>query len=165
MLSSYTTFVHLTFEAINSEHFGHLCLCCGHSGPPTLLNKPYNAFLYTVVFQTVKYMYWLLYNGMAPIKFVTSAARSICQYKNIRTKFLKCWVDIYFNRHYLAKKITPNYAKIKVQITSPVTNVTQSKIHTFRLKDEIRFLYTFVLHEWTLTHGTRPNLHNIGKYP
>ena len=32
---------------------------------------------------------------MAPIKFVASQARSIYQYKDIRTKVLKCCVDIY----------------------------------------------------------------------
>jgi len=44
---------------------------------------------------------------MARIKFLASQARSINQYKNIRTKVLKWWANIYFNRQCLIKKITP----------------------------------------------------------
>jgi mannitol/fructose-specific phosphotransferase system IIA component (Ntr-type) len=77
---------------------------------------------------------------MAPIKFVASQARTINQYKNIRTEVLKCCANIYFNKQCLVKKIVPNYANIKVPHTSPTTLVTQKKIHFIRIKDEIKFL-------------------------
>jgi len=38
------------------------------------------------------------------------------------------------------KKIVPNYANIKIPVTSPASRVTQNKILTIRLKDEIKFL-------------------------
>jgi len=78
---------------------------------------------------------------MAPIKFVASQARSFNQYKNIRTKVLKCCANIYCNRQFLIKKIVPNYANIKVPHYSPATLVTQKKIHFIQIKDEIKFLY------------------------
>jgi hypothetical protein len=75
------------------------------------------------------------------IKFIAGQANSIYQYKNVRTKILKCCADISFNLQCLIKKVVPNYAKIKVPATSPASLVTQNKIHTIRLKDEIKFLH------------------------
>jgi len=54
---------------------------------------------------------------------------------------LKCCANIYFNRQRLIKNITPKYANIKIPHTSPATYVTQNKIQSIRLKDEIKFLH------------------------
>jgi len=78
---------------------------------------------------------------MASLKFIASQARSIHQHKNLNIKVIKCYADIFFNRQCLAKKIVPNYANIKAPITSPASRITKNKIHTIRLKDEIKFLY------------------------
>jgi len=56
---------------------------------------------------------------MENFKFIAGQASSINQYKNTRSKLLKCCANIYFNTQCLAKKIIPNYTKIKVQNTSP----------------------------------------------
>jgi hypothetical protein len=37
------------------------------------------------------------YNGIARIKFLACQTHSINQYKNIRSKVLKCCANIYFN--------------------------------------------------------------------
>jgi hypothetical protein len=66
----------------------------------------------------------LKHNGMSLIKIdLASQARSINQYKNLRTKVMKCCANIYFNRECLIKKIIPNYAKIKIPYTSPATKI------------------------------------------
>ena len=78
---------------------------------------------------------------MARIKFLAGQAHSITQYKNTKTKVLKCCANIYFNRQCLIKKITPRHANIKIPHTSPAAYVTQNKIQSIRLKDEIKFLY------------------------
>ena len=75
---------------------------------------------------------------MAPI---TILAHSINLYRNIRIKVMKCCANTYFNRQCLIKKIIPKYANIKIPYTSPATHAKQKKIHTIRLKDEIKFLY------------------------
>ena len=54
---------------------------------------------------------------------------------------MKCYANIYFNWQFLTKIVIPKYANIKIPCTSPATNVTQEKIQTIRLKDEIKFLY------------------------
>jgi len=59
--------------------------------------------------------------------FKASQARSICHYKRLKIKVLKCNADIYFNKQCLIKKIVPNYAKIKVPATSPAARKTQDK--------------------------------------
>ena len=78
---------------------------------------------------------------MGSAKFIASQARSIYQYKNLRIKVLKCCADTFFNGPCLARKIVPIYATMKVPFTSPASGTTQNKIHTIRLKDEIKFLY------------------------
>ena len=42
---------------------------------------------------------------MAPIKTLASPAKSINLYKNLRTKFMKCCANIYFNRQCLIRKV------------------------------------------------------------
>jgi len=78
---------------------------------------------------------------MASIKFIASEARTIFQYKNTRTKVLKCCANIYFNKQCLSKKFIPNYANVKLLNTSPAAHITQKKVHIMRIKDEIKFLY------------------------
>ena len=39
------------------------------------------------------------------------------------------------------QNIIPNYANIKIPVTSPASRVTQDKIRTTRIKAEIKFLY------------------------
>jgi len=77
---------------------------------------------------------------MASIKFIASQDRSINQYKMLPTKIMKCYANIYFNHQCLKKKTVPKYASIKVPYTSPVSSITQKKIQTRRIKDEIKFL-------------------------
>ena len=89
----------------------------------------------------IKYITQMCYYKTGwPLNFIASQARFIYQYKNIRFKVLKCCADIFFSRQYLAKKIVSNYANIKVPVTFPASRVRQNKIHTIRLKDEIKFL-------------------------
>jgi len=80
----------------------------------------------------VYYTDLIIHNGMASLKFIASQSRSIHYYKN-----LKCCADIFFNHQCLTKKIDPNYANIKVPISSPASRITQNEIHTIRLRDEI----------------------------
>jgi hypothetical protein len=54
---------------------------------------------------------------------------------------MKCCANSFFNQQCLAKKVIPNYAKIKIPCTSAGTNITQKKVQTVSLKDEIKFLY------------------------
>lgn len=77
---------------------------------------------------------------MAPMKTLASQAKSTNLYKNLRTKFLMCCANTYFNRQCLIKKIIPKYAKINIPYTSPATNIIQKKTQIIRLKDEIKFL-------------------------
>jgi hypothetical protein len=78
---------------------------------------------------------------MDHIKVIACQAYSINLYRNIRTKIMKCCANIYFNQHCLIRKVIPNYAKFKVPYTSPASQMTQNKVHTIRIKDEIQFLY------------------------
>ena len=81
------------------------------------------------------------HHGMASIKFIASQARTIFQYKNTRTKTLKCCANIYFNIQCLIKKCIPGYANIKLPNTSRAARITQKKVHIMRINDEIRLLY------------------------
>jgi hypothetical protein len=72
--------------------------------------------------------------------FIASQASSITQYKNTKTKLMKCCTNIYFNRQCLIKKITPKYANCKIPQTSPASKDTQIKVKNIRVKDEIKFL-------------------------
>ena len=60
----------------------------------------------------------------------------------VRIKVLKCCAGIFFKLQCLARKIVPNYANVKVPVTSPASHRTRNKIHTIRLKDEIKCLYS-----------------------
>jgi len=77
---------------------------------------------------------------MASIKFSACQARSVNHYKNLGTKVMNCCANIYFIRQCLVKEVVPKYASIKVTYTSPASYLTQKKIQTARIKDEIKFL-------------------------
>ena len=81
------------------------------------------------------------HNGMEGIKFVGSQAKSIYQYKSLRSKILKYNADIFFNKQCLTKRLIPNFAKIRVPNTSEAAHHTQKKANIIRIKDEIKFLY------------------------
>jgi len=78
---------------------------------------------------------------MKNFKFIAGQASSINQYKNTTSKLLKCCVNIYFNKQCLAKKIIPNYAKLKFHNTSPAAQLTAKKAQTTHIKDEIKFQF------------------------
>ena len=67
--------------------------------------------------------------GMANIKFVASQAKTINLYKNTRSKLLKCWANLYFNKQCLVKKkkVIPKYANQKFTNNSPVSQITIKK--------------------------------------
>ena len=78
---------------------------------------------------------------MENFKWIAGQASSINQYKNTRPKLLKYYANVFFNKKCLATKIIPNYAKIKVQNTSPAAKLTSKKAQTTRMKDEIKLLF------------------------
>jgi len=75
------------------------------------------------------------------LKFTAGQGSSINQYKNTRSKLLKCCANIYFNKQCLPKKIIPNYAKLKFQNISPAAQLTSKESQITRIKDEIKFLF------------------------
>jgi len=79
--------------------------------------------------------------GMAKSKFVSSPAKTINLYKNTRSKLLKFWAKIYFNKQCLLKKGIPKYANLKFTSNSPVSKVTTKNAQVIRIKDEIKFLF------------------------
>jgi hypothetical protein len=50
---------------------------------------------------------------MAPIKVLAAQAQSTDLYKNIRTKVMKCYENIYFNWQCLIKKVEVLYIYFK----------------------------------------------------
>jgi hypothetical protein len=64
---------------------------------------------------------------MDHIKFIASQAKTINAYKNSKIKLMKCCANVYFNKQCIAQKITPAYAKIKIEQTSPASAITQQK--------------------------------------
>jgi len=70
---------------------------------------------------------------MASINFIASQARTIFQYKNTRTKVLKCCANIYFSKQCLIK-IIPSYANITLPNASPAAHITQKKVHIMHIK-------------------------------
>jgi len=60
---------------------------------------------------------------MTTIKVFTSQATSFSLYKNLRTKVVKCWAKIYFNKQRLEKGV-PKYAHIKIPNMSPASHIT-----------------------------------------
>ena len=84
--------------------------------------------------KTITYSYLLYYCRRYAIYKIS--------YKKLKIKVLNYNADILFNKQCLSKKFIPNYANIKVPVTSPAAQKTKkNKIQTTRLKYEIRFLY------------------------
>lgn len=54
---------------------------------------------------------------------------------------MKCCANICFNRQHVIKNVIPIYTKIKILYISSATSITQKKVQTIRIKDEIQFLY------------------------
>lgn len=52
-----------------------------------------------------------------------------------------CIANIYFNRQCLKKRLTSNYAKLKIRSGSPAAKHMLRKAQTMRIKDELRFLH------------------------
>jgi len=77
---------------------------------------------------------------MPSFKLTASQAKSIYLYKNLKAEVQRCCSNIYFNRQCLKLGLIPKYAQIKIPYISPATIVTQKKIQTTRLKEEIKFL-------------------------
>jgi hypothetical protein len=48
---------------------------------------------------------------------------------------------IHFNKQRLAKKLIPNFARVKVPNTSLAHIHTKQKVTTMRIKDEIKYLH------------------------
>lgn len=82
--------------------------------------------------------YWYLAVASIKIAFA-SQARSINLYKNLNTKVMNCFANIYFNPQSLTNKIIPNYAKKKIPCVSPANKITQMKAQTIRLKTKSDF--------------------------
>ena len=78
---------------------------------------------------------------MTPSRLVASQAKTIIQFKNLRTKVAKCSANIYFNKRCLQNKVTPKYAQIKIPNTSPASQSTTQKVRTLRIKEELKFLH------------------------
>jgi hypothetical protein len=80
---------------------------------------------------------------MSSTKIITaSKARYVSQYKNLKSKVMKCCANNYFNPQCLKQNLTPHYTKIKIPNTSPASIFTKQKIVKLIIKDEIKFLYT-----------------------
>ena len=75
----------------------HVSILTESSSGPSKKTDPY--------LETLKWA--VKHFGMASIKFVASQAKSINLYKNTRSKLLKCWANICFNKKCLVKKSDP----------------------------------------------------------
>jgi hypothetical protein len=68
------------------------------------------------------------------------------KHKYLSRKIYSCNANtcIYvLNGECLRNHVSPNYAKIKILETFPGAKYTQKKVHTSRIKDEIKFLYIY----------------------
>ena len=100
--------VRVTFKYINK-----LTKCCVRLSAYIIL------FYFVFVLQT---------QPMSSTKIIlTSQARSVNKCKNLRSKVLKCCVNIYFNRQGLKKNLTSKYVKIQTPRSSPSSTFTKYK--------------------------------------
>jgi hypothetical protein len=65
----------------------------------------------------------------------------VFKFVNTSRKLLYCNANIVFNKECLAKKITPNYAKINLKPVDDAAKTTIQKAERIRIKQEIKFLY------------------------
>jgi hypothetical protein len=75
------------------------------------------------------------------LKIINASQDHIYQHENTKRKLYCCNANIYFNRECIQKKLTPNYAKIKIQNSSPSAKHTLRKALTIKIKYELRFLH------------------------
>jgi len=77
------------------------------------------------------------------IKFIllASQAQSITQYKNLRTKVIKCCANIYLNKQCLYNNVITKYSQIKVPSTSPASQSTVQKTKIMRIKEELKWTF------------------------
>jgi hypothetical protein len=59
----------------------------------------------------------------------------------MKRKLYSCNANLYFNRQCIQRRLTPNYAKIKIPGNSPAAKHTLRKAQAIRIKDELRFLH------------------------
>jgi len=78
---------------------------------------------------------------MNKLKIVNASRVFVHQYENVKRKLLSCDADIYFNQQCLRKKLTPNFARIKIPSYSPAAKATIVKTQTIKVREEIKFLY------------------------
>jgi len=74
----------------------------------------------------------------------TSLAYTINQFKNIKSKVLKCKVIIYtFNKLCNLKGLKQTYAKINVPNTSPASLHRGKKVHTIVAENDNDFAHSY----------------------
>ena len=78
---------------------------------------------------------------MNHLKIVNASQGIVRQYENVKRKLFECNANIYFNRQCHQMGLIPNFAKIKIPISSPAAKSTQRKTQNLRIKDEIKYLY------------------------
>jgi len=79
---------------------------------------------------------------MSSTKIITAGqACYVSQYKNLKSKVMKCCANNYFNCQCLKQNLTLNYTKLKIPNTSLASRFTKQKIVKLSMKDEIKFLY------------------------
>ena len=64
------------------------------------------------------------------------------KYQNLKLKLFKTNLHIKFNKICLRQNLIPNYAKIKIKDSSRLARKTEQYASTFRIKGEIKFLYS-----------------------
>ena len=64
------------------------------------------------LFMTYNKVVYFTLRQLQHISFFASQAKSINLFKNLKTKVMKCCANIDFYRHYLTKKVIPNYSTI-----------------------------------------------------
>jgi hypothetical protein len=78
---------------------------------------------------------------MNHLKIINPSRGLVHEYENAKRKLFNCNANIYFNRQCHQKGLIPNFAKIRIPISSPAGKSTQRKTQNLRIKDEIKYLY------------------------
>ena len=71
---------------------------------------------------------------------LASQAKMYTKYLNVKTKLHKTIANISFNKECLKHKLTPTYAKIKIQDTNKAATKTKEQSQTLRIKNELKYL-------------------------
>ena len=78
---------------------------------------------------------------MTSFRLLASQAKTINQFKNLRTKVAESSANTCFNQQCLHNKVIPKYAQIKVPNTAPAFQSTAQKARVSRIKEELKFLH------------------------